>query len=96
VTPPETPGAARLLTRPHRIKVNVNIDVELTPARMAEAFCEMNALDQAAFFSRVAMLAADWEVPGVMQWHRIGRQLQSEPAGAYVVREIAATLEPGA
>jgi len=43
------------------------ITFELTPSDLAEAWCGMNADEQAEFFNTLAVLARDWNAPLVMQ-----------------------------
>jgi hypothetical protein len=66
--------------------------IDPTPRDLAEEFCRMSVAEQAAFFDRVAELAAAWERPDVMQWHALGRELRGT-SGASVVEKIAEVLD---
>lgn len=80
--------------------MKVEVDINLTPAMLAEAFCDMNDEEQAQVFIEIARIAsATWQPGGVygMQLYSVGRHLRdctcsSEEARA-VIREIASGID---
>jgi hypothetical protein len=76
----------------------LTIDRKLTPAELAEAFCELNDEAQAQVFIEIARIAATWPPGNFMQWHAVGRHLRdcecSTPEAVDLVREIAEATSP--
>ncbi len=74
-----------------------NVDLNLTPAQLAELFCQLVDDDQAQFFVEVGKIAAGWTC-ATMQWHRVGRHLRdcecSTVDGRAVIEEIADGMKP--
>lgn len=56
--------------------MKLTLEVKLTPAQLAEAFCDLNDEDQAQFLIEAARIALAWR-DGGYQWHLVGRHLQS-------------------
>lgn len=73
------------------MKQTIEIDIELTPERMAVLFCEMDSEAQAQFFNAVARLSAQWAVPAFKQWDAMPEDLTKE--GAALLRQMAASVE---
>jgi hypothetical protein len=75
------------------------IDVELTPAQVAEAFCSLNDERQAEFFIECARIASTWGDPAFSQWRAVGRHLRdctcSNDAARELVLDIASPLTEG-
>lgn len=42
------------------MQITKTFDVDLTPEQIAEAFCEIDATDQARFFNHVCNVSNDW------------------------------------
>lgn len=77
--------------------MKLGIDIALTPAQVAEAFCDLNDEDQAQVFVEIAKIASAW--PGGVtgtQFFMVGRHLRdcecSTEEARDVVREIASGL----
>jgi len=66
-------------------------DVTLTPAELAEAFCELNDEKQADFFIEAAKIAAGWNDSG-MQWHFIGKHLRTCACSTYEARDMVVSI----
>jgi hypothetical protein len=81
--------------------VKLGVDIKLTPAQLAEAFCELDDEAQAQFFIECARIGETWETRATcFQWHAVGRHLRDCECSTYeareMVRDIAACLEDGA
>ena len=64
------------------------VKIDLNPEELAEVFCEMWAEEQAAFFARVAQIAAEWPGAGMcVQALSIASHLT--PEGRYVIERLA-------
>lgn len=76
--------------------LKLEIKVVLTPAQLAEAWCQMSDDEQAAFFVEVARLAEGWPGGGaIMQWHYLGRHLRDNAplAARRIIEEIAGSMQ---
>lgn len=75
--------------------MKLTVDVALTPAQLAEAFCDMNDEDQAQFFIEVAALAEKWPDRSGMQWILVGRHLRECGCSTDQARELVRTIVEG-
>ena len=80
--------------------MKLEVEVKLTPALLAQEFCDMNDEEQAQVFIEIAKIAgATWTggVHGMQLW-MVGRHLRdcecSTEDAREVIREIALGLEP--
>jgi hypothetical protein len=78
--------------------VKVTVEVKLTPAQLAEVFCEWDDEKQAQFFIEAANIAGTWEGGGAaVQFRLVGRHLVtcacSSEGARDVVRDLAAGIE---
>ncbi len=65
----------------------ITID-DLTPAELAERFCDMNGEQQASFFSAVGRIARTWPGAGMcVQACAISKELDTQ--GRYVIERLA-------
>ena len=75
--------------------MKLSLDFNLTPAQVAEAFCDLDDERQAQFFVEVARLAQEWP-KAHYQWSLVGNHLRdcecSTEAARDMVREIAEPL----
>lgn len=80
--------------------MKLSLDVKLTPAQLAEAFCDLDDELQAQFFIEVARIASTWAPGNFMQWHSVGRHLRDCPCSTLeavdLVREIAEATQEAA
>lgn len=61
---------------------------DLTPAELAELFCEMDSDQQAEFFAGIKLIAAKWPGAGwCQQSHEIARSLDAD--GREVIEKLA-------
>jgi len=78
--------------------MKLTVNVKLTPAELAAAFCELDDEAQAQFFIDAARIAETWGGAGpAMQWFTVGRHLKTCACSTYearaMVREIADAIE---
>lgn len=67
------------------------VDVEITPEELAAAFCEMDSIDQAAFFAAIKPISDKWPGAGLCrQSCEINRNLGE--AGRTVLSTLASHL----
>ena len=76
--------------------MKLEMDVRLSPAQLAEAFCELCDEGQAQFFIEVARVSAAWPGGAGMQWRNVGRHLRtcacSNEETRDLVNEIASAM----
>ena len=56
--------------------MKLTLDRKLTPAEIAEAFCELDDEQQAQVFIEIGRVAEGWKASGglpTMTWHSVGR-----------------------
>lgn len=81
--------------------MKVEVEIKLTPLRLAEAFCEMNDEDQAQFFIEAARVCRTWddETGRAMQWWSVGKHLSacacSTEEARDLIRDIVGGMEHG-
>ena len=80
------------------MKFTTDINIDLTPVVLAEAFCELDDEKQAQFFIECARIVQTWEPAAkCMQWYYVGRHLKTCACSTYeardMVKEIASALE---
>ena len=73
------------------------VDRKLTPAEIAEAWCELTDEDQAQFFIEAARIAKSWakdrySAGATMQWSRIGGHLRTCPCSTHEARMMVADI----
>ena len=77
--------------------MKLTLDRKLTPAEIAEAFCELDDERQAQVFIEIAALAQTWGTSPSMQWSYIGKHLRDCACSTWeardMVKEIAEVLE---
>lgn len=56
----------------HYIKQKVEVEVEVTPATLADIFCDMSDSEQAKFFNAIAENLKSWTVPFAFQLSALG------------------------
>lgn len=56
--------------------MRLELKIRLTPAQVAEAFCEMDDEQQAQFFIECARIAAGWDGQ-FRQWFYVGKHLRT-------------------
>lgn len=72
--------------------------VKLTPAQVAEAFCELDDDGQAQVFVHVAKIAEGWtdtNMPRGWQWHAVGRHLRTCECSTEAAREVVTAIAEG-
>ena len=70
------------------MSIPYTVTLNLTPAELAAAFCEMCGDEQAAFFAAVGKIAATWPGAGMcQQGHDIAKHLDGD--GRNVIEVIA-------
>jgi hypothetical protein len=70
------------------MKIEKTVQVELDPADLAKAWAEMDAGQQAEFFSLLAAEVATWDAPFVMQMQCIADDENLTPAGRAIMQVI--------
>jgi hypothetical protein len=80
------------------MQFTTTVDIPMTPATLAAAFCEMDDEQQAQFFIEAARIAQTWPSEAkAMQWFYVGRHLKTCACSTWeardMVREIAGALE---
>ena len=70
------------------IQRNVLVDIVLSPQELATSFCEMDADQQATFFSEVAVLTSGWERAFCFQAQYITDSGMLTDAGRSIMRCI--------
>jgi hypothetical protein len=77
--------------------VKLQVELRLTPAQLAEIFCDWGDEDMAQFFIECAKIASMWDAGGFLQWRLTGGHLRdcacSTDDARELVREIAAGME---
>lgn len=79
--------------------MKLTVDLQLTPAQLAEAFCEMDDEQQAQVFIEAARIAREtWEQPATfLQWREVGKHLAtcacSTDDARDLVRDIAGGMD---
>ena len=77
--------------------MKLTLDRKLTPAEIADAFCELDDERQAQVFIEIAALAQTWGTSPSMQWFYIGKHLRDCACSTWeardMVKEIAEVLE---
>jgi hypothetical protein len=79
--------------------VRLSVDVDLTPAMLAESFCQLDDESQTQFFVEVAKILATWStLHREMQTHYIANHLAgcecSSDGARWFVREIGRVIGP--
>jgi hypothetical protein len=82
--------------------MKLTVERKLTPAEVAQAFCELDDDQMAQVFVEAAKIEATWSGPGFMgpgwQWYAVGRHLRtcscSTEDARDMVREIAKAIDP--
>ena len=71
------------------------IDIDITPTivEFAEHFCEMDADEQADFFSTVAELSHTWKAPVELQLNNVSTSLSLSPDGRRLMEKIGVYAE---
>jgi hypothetical protein len=77
--------------------VLLTVNRKLTPAEVAEAFCELNDEEQAQVFIDAARIAGAWPVGNGQlgpdwQWHKIGRHLRDCECSTIEARDMIASI----
>ena len=70
-----------------------NIDVVLFPEQMAEAFCEMDGMQQAKCIVHIMQIAKTWGEDPNLQWMEIGKRLVELPSGHDAVEYLNNIVE---
>lgn len=81
-----------------RASLKLSIDVELTPAQLAEAFCSLGDEEQAQVFIEAAAIAEKWRESGGspgMQWHLVGGHLRKCACSTEEAREMVEAIAGG-
>ncbi len=68
--------------------MKVDVDLTLTPAQIAEAFCGLNDERQAQVFIEIAKIAAEWNGSPGYQWWLVGRHLRTCECATDEAREV--------
>jgi hypothetical protein len=72
------------------------VDVRLSPAELAEAFCDLDDEKQAQFFIEAARIIQTWSVVSrVTQAHAIGRHLRDCECSTYEARALVTEIADG-
>jgi hypothetical protein len=73
--------------------VKLEVTLDLTPAQLAEAFCELGDEEQADFFIAAARIALEkWTHPACMQWHAVGRHLRDCSCSTYDAQQMVSDI----
>lgn len=76
--------------------MKVEVEIKLTPLRLAEAFCEMNDEDQAQFFIEAARVCRTWAAGGPgMQWWMVGKHLATYACSTEEARDLIRDVVAG-
>ncbi len=73
-------------------------DLKLTPAQLAEAFCDMIDEDQAQFFIESARIAATWTTKhggASYQWYVVGKHLKTCECSTEEARTMITDISGG-
>ncbi len=70
------------------MKRTINFETALTIEEVAEAFCEMNSAEQAAFFNTVYAIASDWASPFSYQMDSVASESVLDEGGRSIMRQI--------
>ena len=68
--------------------MEIILEVKLTPAQVAEAFCELDDEQQTDVFIEVGKIASKWVAGGSMQWFNLGRHLRDCSCSTWEARNI--------
>jgi hypothetical protein len=75
--------------------MKLTLTIKLTPAQLAEAFCEMDDEDQAQVFIEAARIARGWDAPPAVQWSRVGGHLRTCSCSSADARALVRGLADG-
>jgi hypothetical protein len=83
--------------------VKLEVNVELSPAQLAKAFCDMDDEAQAQFFIECARLAEGWRAsasdPTILgpdwQWYTVGRHLRTCACSTEEARDMVRGIAEG-
>ena len=78
--------------------MKLTLDRKLTPAEIAEAFCELDDEQQAQVFIEIGRVASGWKADGglpTMTWHEVGRHLRDCPCSTYEGRQVVEDIADG-
>lgn len=70
------------------MKRTIEFETALTIEEVAEAFCEMDSTEQAAFFNTVYATTSDWAVPFCFQLQMITDDPVLDEGGRSIMRQI--------
>lgn len=70
------------------MKRTIEFETELSVEEVAEAFCDMNSAEQAAFFNTVYAIASDWASPFCFQLQMITEEPVLDEDGRSIMRQI--------
>lgn len=77
-------------------RVELTLNVDLTPHQLAVAFADMGDESQAQFFIELAEIAARWEPGNVDQWYAVGRHLVTCGCSTDAARDLVHRIAEGA
>jgi hypothetical protein len=69
--------------------------ITLTPAQVAEAFCDLDDEGQAQVFIEVARVESAWPPGNFQQWQAVGRHLRDCSCSSEEAREIVSGIAEG-
>lgn len=74
--------------------MKATVEIDVNPAMLAAAFCELNDDDQAQFFIEVAAIAEAWDhaFGPSWQWARVGRHLATCDCSTDAARDLVQTI----
>lgn len=77
--------------------MKIEVQLDLTPAQLAQAFCDLDDEQQAQFFIDAARIAREtWEAPATfLQWREVGKHLATCACSTDDARELVRDIAEG-
>jgi len=77
--------------------MKLEIQLDLTPVQLAQAFCDLSDEEQAQFFIEAARIAREtWQGPATfLQWREVGKHLAACACSTDDARELVRDIAEG-